>query len=152
MQFRPRCNINEWIMFPSTDFQYLMNAYWMCYTNVVENHCCWQGIWKDAREIRKTFNLNLNWEVWNGYFSYSNSPGCKFRYITYLMLICFYKTWLRPEIWKINYLNHRITGNASFSSKVSEWQYKKVLLNWRDFPALFARLKKTHLYFSLCKS
>lgn len=107
MQFRPRCNINEWIMFPSTDFQYLMNAYWMCYTNVVENHCCWQGIWKDAREIRKTFNLNLNWEVWNGYFSYSNSPGCKFRYITYLTLICSYKTWLRPVIWKINYLNHR---------------------------------------------
>lgn len=29
---------------------------------------------------------------------------------------------------------------------------QKFWLNWRDFPALFTHLRKTHLHFSLCKS
>lgn len=106
-EFRPRCNINEWMMFVSAEFQYFMSRRREVPRKATAgNRRSWRGIWKDVRDVRKTSPSWAElWEVWNGDFSDSISPVCKVGEIT-SSSSDFKNTELRTEtgkqiIWKV---------------------------------------------------
>lgn len=87
MQFRPQCNINEWIMFLSTEFQYLMSACWTCHRKLWLKITVADKGFENRQEISgkkkpNNFNLKCEMDIPPAQFLVTDySPGCKVRWI-----------------------------------------------------------------------